>query len=322
MRGERRVTIVGCGAIGGLLAVRLSLAGVHVILVRRRRSGPQADRSTPITLVAGDGVSRAVIPVTDSDCKPPEEADAVFIAVKAYQVDDALRECGNLIRRSRNVVFLQSWLPELHVQELRCHSNVWCAGLMVGAMGGGSGGLVCETGPGFVQVGRFPRRDRATRGDKCVPELVSLATKCLVVDDIEAAMFAKVALSAATFPACVLARGSFGRAFSSPGRLQKAVGALRDCVGLWHRMWPRRRLRLVGIDVGGPLSVRSAEAVIEKLVRVYPAVIPSVVFDVVRGGPTEFPFFHDELVSLADQIGAEVSELRKLVFETKRLLRN
>jgi 2-dehydropantoate 2-reductase len=81
-----RVCIVGAGAIGGLLAVRLAAAGQQVSVLARG-DNLTAIRSTGLSLVEPDGsvtVAPAVEAVDDLGSLGPQ--DVVVLAVKAHQI--------------------------------------------------------------------------------------------------------------------------------------------------------------------------------------------------------------------------------------------
>ena len=81
-----RVCIVGAGAIGGLLAVRLAGAGQQVSVLARGEN-LAAIRSSGLSLVEADGsvtVAPAITAVDDLGALGPQ--DVVVVAVKAHQI--------------------------------------------------------------------------------------------------------------------------------------------------------------------------------------------------------------------------------------------
>jgi ketopantoate reductase len=147
-----------------------------------------------------------------------------------------------------------------------------------------------------------------------------MAAACVAVEDVDAALFGKVALNAATVPMCIAARGGFGRAFECAEAVECAAAVLRECVDVWNEETRGRALTIGGETVSGGLSSQRARRAVRRLVRAYPLVIPSAVFDAVRGRPTELPYFHDDILELAKKAGVETPKLRRLALITKGLV--
>lgn len=80
------VAILGPGAIGGSLAVRLALAGERVLCVARPETAAVI-REEGLTLVADGGERHASPPAVEQLGEPVE---LLLVAVKAYQLEEAL----------------------------------------------------------------------------------------------------------------------------------------------------------------------------------------------------------------------------------------
>jgi len=90
------VAIVGPGAIGCMLAVRLALAGPspRVTLIDHRRDRADRLSARPIVLHAPEGDLEARLPVR---LVPDEPPDLVILATKAYAARDAARSAARWI---------------------------------------------------------------------------------------------------------------------------------------------------------------------------------------------------------------------------------
>lgn len=105
------ICIVGAGAIGGMLGVRLVQAGEDVTFITRG-ANLEAARRQGITLVEEDGRSSVVHPVKATDCL--NEAgihDLVILALKAHQVAPIAPELGSLFGPETIVVTMQNGIP-------------------------------------------------------------------------------------------------------------------------------------------------------------------------------------------------------------------
>jgi len=82
------VAVLGAGGVGGMLAVRLAVSELHRVVCVARPGTARAIGAGGITLEAPDGTFRARPIATES---LEERVDLLVIAVKAYDLDAALR---------------------------------------------------------------------------------------------------------------------------------------------------------------------------------------------------------------------------------------
>ena len=106
-----RICVVGAGAIGGLLGVKLALAGHEVALVAR---GPHLDaiRSGGLRLVMGDGtvhVAREV--AATADIRACGTQDLVILGVKAHQLPPIVDDLRTLFHDDTLVLPTQNGIP-------------------------------------------------------------------------------------------------------------------------------------------------------------------------------------------------------------------
>ena len=111
-----RIAVVGAGAIGGMLAVRLHLAGHHVTVVEQG-AHLEAIRSSGLKLVHPDGSEeigsqlRAV-----GSCAEAGAQDLVLLALKAYTIAAVAPQMHALFDDDTIVVSLQNGLPWWYFQ--------------------------------------------------------------------------------------------------------------------------------------------------------------------------------------------------------------
>ncbi len=105
-----RICIVGAGAIGGLLGIRLAQAGEEVTLIARG-AHLAAIRESGLKLLAEDG-TEAVVRVKASDkIRDAGEQDLVILGMKAHQVAAVVRDLPAVYHRETMVLTAQNGIP-------------------------------------------------------------------------------------------------------------------------------------------------------------------------------------------------------------------
>ncbi len=111
-----KICVVGAGAIGGYMAVRLANAGHEVSAIAR---GPHlaAIRANGMTLVEGD--ERQVASMTATDRIADLDAqDVVLLALKAHQIAPIVDQLPSLFGPDTVLVTLQNGIPWWYFQKL------------------------------------------------------------------------------------------------------------------------------------------------------------------------------------------------------------
>ncbi|MBI4189758.1 MAG: 2-dehydropantoate 2-reductase [Betaproteobacteria bacterium] len=110
-----KVLVVGAGAIGGLLAARLALAG-HTVSVVARGSHYAAMRARGhLLLETRDGVRSAPVTAFDSVAAAPA-AEAVFVTLKAYQLPELAEALDAKAHAAKMYVPIQNGIPWWYFQ--------------------------------------------------------------------------------------------------------------------------------------------------------------------------------------------------------------
>jgi 2-dehydropantoate 2-reductase len=106
-----KIAIIGVGAIGGYVGIRLALAGEDVTFIARG-ANLEALRSRGIRLVTADG-SEQIVPTVKAtnDYAAAGPQDIVILAMKAHQVEDCAREVPKLFGPDTVVVPMQNGIP-------------------------------------------------------------------------------------------------------------------------------------------------------------------------------------------------------------------
>ena len=114
-----KICVVGAGAIGGYLAVRLAGVGHDVSVVAR---GPHlaAIRANGLKLIEADGVAEQVATnlvatdrITDLDAQ-----DIVLLALKAHQIEAVVDDLPRLFGSETVMITLQNGIPWWYFQKL------------------------------------------------------------------------------------------------------------------------------------------------------------------------------------------------------------
>ncbi len=106
-----KIAIIGVGAIGGYVGIRLALAGEDVTFIARG-ANLEALRNRGIRLVAADGSEQAVPTVkATNDYAAAGPQDVVILAMKAHQVEAVARDVPKLFGPDTVVVPMQNGIP-------------------------------------------------------------------------------------------------------------------------------------------------------------------------------------------------------------------
>lgn len=191
-----RIAVVGAGGVGGLLAGLLSRAG-HEVAVLARGAQLEALRANGLAIESPLGTFTARFSSVSADPAALGPADAVLVAVKAWQVAEIAPSLAPLLARGGVAVPLQN--------------GVEAAGRLAAALGEErvAGGIIHVLSwidaPGRVKhVGMVPRLTMGERGPRAgreSPRLDALAAAlrgagvdAVVVPDVEVATWEKFLL--------------------------------------------------------------------------------------------------------------------------------
>lgn len=111
-----RIAVIGAGAVGGLLAVRLASSG-HAVTVVARGAHGEAIRKNGLKLIDRDGseeIARDLHAV--ASCAEAGVQDAVLLAVKAYAIAPVAPQLRTVFGDNTTVVTLQNGLPWWYFQ--------------------------------------------------------------------------------------------------------------------------------------------------------------------------------------------------------------
>jgi len=106
-----KIAIIGAGAIGGYVGVKLALAGEDLTFIVRG-ANLRAIRSNGMKLIMQDGTEHVAsnVKATDSYSEAGVQ-DLVILALKAHQLDAVANEVGKLVGPDTAIVTMQNGIP-------------------------------------------------------------------------------------------------------------------------------------------------------------------------------------------------------------------
>jgi 2-dehydropantoate 2-reductase len=106
-----KIAIIGAGAIGGYVGVKLALAGEDLTFIVRG-ANLRAIRSNGMKLIMQDGTEHVAsnVKATDSYSEAGVQ-DLVILALKAHQLDGVADEVGKLVGPDTAIVTMQNGIP-------------------------------------------------------------------------------------------------------------------------------------------------------------------------------------------------------------------
>jgi len=110
-----RIAVIGAGAIGGMLAVRLALSGQAVTVVDQG-AHLEAIRANGVKLLHHDGREELARVRAAASCAQAGAQDLVFLALKAYVLEAVAPQMPALFGHDTIVVPLQNGLPWWYFQ--------------------------------------------------------------------------------------------------------------------------------------------------------------------------------------------------------------
>lgn len=250
-----RICVLGAGAVGGALAVRLRLAGFDVEVVARGEHG-RAIRENGLTLIAGETRHTVRLPCA-SDSEAVQPPDLVFVTVKQTQLVPIAGPLRRMMDAGSRIVLAMNGIPWWFARELPLPP----AGGVMEAID--PGGILSATldpahlvsavvqsssevvAPGVVLT-TTPKRHRMILG--CVAagahdqqsDILGILRRAdcdaIGTPDIRAEIWDKMALWVAVSPMAALTGMSLDRLASDDGGFRVMCGVMNDMIALGRRL--------------------------------------------------------------------------------------
>jgi 2-dehydropantoate 2-reductase len=250
--------VLGAGAIGGMLGVRLAQAGLDVTLVAR---GPhlEAMRSRGLRLISPDGSSVLTHPRCADDPAAALAADATFVTVKAH----SLPSLAQSLSGSSTLVFTQNGLPWWYLAAAGRHLESVDPGGKIAAQVDLARVIGCIAYPAaeviepgvirHLEGNRFsladPDGSRSPRVLALSKELTDAGLKAPVQARMEHEIWVKLLGNATFNPVSALTRATLGQLLGEPqtrdllAELMQEVVAVAQALGVNLEISGERRLQ-------------------------------------------------------------------------------
>jgi 2-dehydropantoate 2-reductase len=295
-----RVAVLGAGAVGCYYGGLLARAGTPVTLV---------GRPAHVEAIRRDGLSiewadrRETIRVgASTDAAAVKDADVVLVCVKSPDTDAAARSLAPHLRADTVVASLQNGVDNAERLRAVLPQPVLAAVVYVGAYMEGPG-VVRHTGRGDLVLG-------ASRADATRPEVArglarvaamfeAAGVGCPVSDDIDAALWTKLAINCAFNAISALGRARYGRMARDPRIRALMEGTVRESVAV---------ARAGGVALDERRLVDAVWGVADALAQQY----SSTAQDILRGKPTEIDSLNGFVAARGDALGVDVPINRTL----------
>lgn len=265
-----KIAVVGVGAIGGYVGIRLALAGEDVTFIARG-ANLQALRTNGLRLISAEGAEEALPRVkATSDYAEAGPQDVVILAMKAHQVAAVALDVPKLFGPDTVVVPMQNGIPYWYFHEL---PGKW-AGTRVRSVD--PTGVIADNIPGTRVIGcvvypatelishgvikhvegtRFPvgepngtSSDRVQRVADC---LTRAGLKSPVLEDIRSEIWLKLWGNMTFNPISALSRGTLAGICQYPPTRALAAAMMTEAQNVAHKL---------GVTFRVPLEKRIAGA--------------------------------------------------------------
>lgn len=250
-----RICVLGAGAVGGVLAVRLRLAGFDVEVVARGEHG-RAIRENGLTLIAGETrhTVRLACAADPEAVRPP---DLVFVTVKQTQLAPIAGTLRRMMDAGSRIVLAMNGIPWWFARELPLPS---AGGVMEAIDPGGILGATLPpahlvsavvqsssevVSPGVVLT-TTPKRHRMILGsvspgaEHTLAGIVGILRRAdcdaIGTPDIRTAIWDKMALWVAVAPTAALSGMSLDRLASDDGGFRVMCGVMNEMIALGRRL--------------------------------------------------------------------------------------
>jgi 2-dehydropantoate 2-reductase len=287
-----KIVVVGAGGVGGYFGGRLAAAGIDTtFVVRGKTLEALRKRGLRVDSVAGDFVLERV-QATD-DPSSVGTVDAVLLAVKAWQIEQAARTLGPLLGAETIVVPLENGIdaPNVLIPIVGREHVVGGLCALVSFIVA-PGHIRHAAGEPTVMFGELDN-PRSPRVERLRAAFARAGVTVQVPPDIHHSMWTKFLFIAVMSGMGALTRVPVGTWRSVPELRELATSALREVVAL---------ARARGIDLGGDA--------IEKTWQRYDALAPastaSLQRDVMEGKPSELDAQLGAIVRLARESNLDV----------------
>ena len=310
-----KICVVGAGAIGGYLAVRLADAG-HAVSVVARGPHLAAIRSDGLTLIEADQTLVADGLVATDRIRDLAPQDVVLLALKAHQIEAVVTDLPALFGPATVMVTLQNGIPWWYFQKLegdyanRVVNAVDPSGVLltsidpdrlIGCIGYPAAAIAKPGVIRHVEGNRFPVGELdgsdSERVRRVAGALTDAGFKSRVLDDIRSEIWLKLWGNLTFNPISAMTHSTLVDICQFPLTRDLAATMMTEAQAVAHRLGASFRVPM-------ERRIAGAEAVGKHKT--------SMLQDVEVGKPLEIDGMLGAVVELAELTGVEVPTLQAL----------
>jgi len=306
-----KVVVVGPGALGCLLAAKLSLAHNDVWLLDHDAGRAESLAASGVFLEEDGQLLPCPIRAT-ADAGLIGATELLLLCVKSHQLEAALVTAAPVLRQVGLLLALANGIGHLEVLTEHCRGCFW--GIGVTAQGATLAGMgrVIHRGEGLTKIGLPPARgaEPSTPSQQklltaAAATLTQAGIPTMVVDQVLPHLWGKLLVNVGINALTAINDCPNGALLDSPGLVQLMTAAVQEAAQVAESL---------GIDMpGDPVTV------VKDVCRATAANLSSMLQDVRAGRRTEIESINGAVVKLADALGLPVPVNRELVGRVREL---
>jgi len=283
------ILIVGAGAMGGMLAVRLAKMGEQVQLIDTSVQLVTKINNEGLILEREGEIEKAFVPATSNPDRL-EEVDTIFIYVKGQDTPEAARLIQRLVTRNTTIVTLQNgWGNGDRLAEFFYPDQI-VVGLSYDSVKSVGLGYNAQTIKGQTFIGPYLDEGEMKRSEQVGTLLNRAGLQTEVTASIKTEIWKKLILNAAVLPTAALTRLTTGKLVYQKEFLQQvAEEAVRVAQAKGYLIELEERLERI-----------------DTLVRNGGQSKPSMLQDVEAKRRTEVDFINGAVVRSGREVGVPV----------------
>ena len=331
-----KIAIIGAGAIGGYVGVKLALAGEDLTFIVRG-ANLRAIRANGMKLVMHDGTEHVASNVRATDSY--DEAgiqDVVIVALKAHQLDTVANDIGKLVGPDTVIVTMQNGIPywyfhkhggELEGRQVKSVDPTGelaqkvPVGQVIGCVVYPASELIAPGVVRHIEGDRFPlgeldgsSSERVNRVSAC---MTNAGFKAPVLDNIRSEIWLKLWGNLTFNPISALSHSTLVDICQYPLTRELAVQMMQEAQAVAHRLGIEFRVTLDKRIAGAEKVGKHKTSMLQDIEAGRGSEIDALVGAVVELGQlTDTPTPHIDtvyaLVKLLDRTVAEESGVVKL----------
>lgn len=279
-----KIGIIGLGAIGGYLAIKLKLIKYEPIIFHKN------SQNKSITLIVNNTLYSRDFLVGNTDTL----VDVLFVTVKVYDFEVVEKQYKKQFENAKQIIIVQSNI-NLYSYKWSCNRDkVYLMPFYIGVIKDAF--FIRELCKGKLVIGKItPHKSNDSTKIKKILDGIS---KTEISSNLEFDMFLKVAINSALFPMCIYNSCSFGEAFKSKENLISATKIFQEIILI------AKKIFIDDIFLGEyelhEISFDESFLFLSNIINLYYCAIPSLLIDIIKQHNTEISFFYSDLIDLAN----------------------